>query len=55
MEYLNFNVDKWTSNRDSLVSWIDRNHPELTGFIFDLTPKGAENYMKAIELYKKAQ
>ena len=54
MEYLNFDVDKWTSNRDSLVNWIDRYHPELNGFIYDLTKKGAEDYIKAIELYKNA-
>jgi len=53
-EYLNFDVDKWTSNRDSLVSWVDRNQPELSGFIYDMTKEGAEKYMKAIVLYKNA-
>jgi hypothetical protein len=53
-EYLNFDLNKWTSNRDSLVSWIDKNHPELSGFIYDMTKEGAENYLKAIELYNNA-
>ncbi len=52
VEYLNFNVNKWTSNRDSLVAWINSHHPELSGFIYDLTREGAENYLKAIELYQ---
>jgi hypothetical protein len=53
-EYLNFDLEKWTSKRDSLVLWIDKNHPELSGFIFDMTKEGAANYLKAIKLYKNA-
>ncbi|WP_420400963.1 hypothetical protein [Flagellimonas sp.] len=41
----------WQKERDSLVSWIQKNHPKLDGFIHDMTMDGAINYVKAIELY----
>nr|WKN37832.1 hypothetical protein K4G66_03800 [Tunicatimonas sp. TK19036] len=41
----------WQEERDSLVSWVNMNHPELDGFVHDLTMNGAINYRKAIELY----
>ena len=37
---------------DSLVNWIGENHPELDGFVYDMTMKGSINYVKAIELYE---
>ena len=46
--------DIWEAQRDSLVAWIDNHHPELTGFVHDLTQKGAENYIIAIELYERS-
>ncbi len=55
IEYLNVDWTVWTSQRDSLVSWIEKNHKELSGFIYDQTLKGAENYLHAIELYKKEE
>jgi len=42
----------WEKQVDSLVNWTKKNHPELDGFINDLTMKGALNYVKAIELYE---
>lgn len=54
-EYLKFDFEKWQSRRDSLVSWIDDNHPELSGFIYDQTVKGGQDYLFAIELYQKAK
>tara|TARA_R110002012_G_scaffold159274_2_gene320923 strand:+ start:1468 stop:2019 length:552 start_codon:yes stop_codon:yes gene_type:complete len=43
----------WAQERDSLVNWIKNNHPELDGFINDLSMKGAQNYLSAIALYQK--
>jgi len=45
------NWEKWAEKRDSLVTWTDQHHPELTGFINDMTKVGAENYKQAIQLY----
>jgi hypothetical protein len=50
-EYVDFNDSTFVKNRDKLVSWIDENHPELTGFIYDQTEYGGKQYLKAIKLY----
>ncbi|QLE00307.1 hypothetical protein HX109_01525 [Galbibacter sp. BG1] len=47
-----FDVDTFVKNRDKLVDWIDKNHPELNGFINDQTQAGGIKYLKAIALYK---
>lgn len=49
------NWKMWAKGVDSLVNWIKLNHPELDGFIYDLTMQGATNYMKAISLYKSSK
>lgn len=52
MDYKNFDLYQWSSRRDTLVKWIETYHPELSGFNFDMTKNGAENYLKSIELYE---
>lgn len=42
----------WQMQVDSLVDWIDEMHPELNGFIHDMSMNGAINYMKAIDYYQ---
>lgn len=46
------NWELWGKEVDALVGWIAMNHPELDGFIYDLTMQGAIHYMKAITLYR---
>lgn len=50
-DYVNFDYPTWEKNKSGLMSWIDKNHPELTGFIYDLTEDGGIRFLKAIELY----
>ncbi|WP_299215729.1 hypothetical protein [uncultured Dokdonia sp.] len=42
----------WAKERDSLVNWTKVHHPELDGFINDMTMNGALQYLKAIAFYK---
>lgn len=51
----NANWEIWQKERDSLVNWVKLNHPELDGFINDLSMKGAVDYLTAIDFYKKRQ
>lgn len=45
----------WKQQVDTLVNWTRSNHPELDGFINDQSMQGAQNYLKAIELYQRSQ
>lgn len=51
-KYVIFNDSIFVKNRDELLSWVDKNHPELNGFINDQTKSGGIKYLKAIELYE---
>lgn len=51
-DYVNFQENTWARNKTELLSWIDENHPELNGFIYDQTEAGGMKFLKAIELYK---
>lgn len=51
-EYVEADFETWVAKKDTLVNWIKVNHPELDGFIYDMTKQGAENYLKAIELFE---
>lgn len=52
LECPNANWKLWRQGVDSLVNWTKEHHPELDGFINDLSLKGARNYLKAIELFE---
>ncbi|WP_405399711.1 hypothetical protein [Maribacter sp. Asnod2-G09] len=51
LDYIDVNWDTWSQRKDSLVSMVKINHPELDGFVNDMTMKGAVNYLQAMELY----
>jgi len=51
LESIDTNWEVWIQERDSLVNWIKNNHPDLDGFVNDMTMKGSKNYLKAIELF----
>ena len=47
-----FNEKIWQKNVSTLEKWINDNHPELNGFLYDQTMEGGMKYLKAIELYQ---
>ncbi len=52
VEYVDFNDTLWADKREKLVKWVEEHHPELDGFLYDQTKKGAVKYQKAIQLFK---
>ena len=54
-KYVIFNDSVFAKNRADLLNWIDKNHPELNGFIHDQTKTGGMTYLKAIDLYENRE
>lgn len=52
--YISFNETLWVKNVTALTTFINTNHPEMKDFIYDQTKQGARDYLKAMDLYKKA-
>lgn len=50
-DYVNFNYAAWEKNKTELLSYINQNHPELNGFLNDLTKDGGIKFLKAITFY----
>ncbi|MBU2947883.1 hypothetical protein [Zobellia uliginosa] len=50
--YTDNDFSVWSAKKDTLVSWVKENHPELDGFVNDMTMTGAMNYLRAIEFYE---
>ncbi|APQ17625.1 hypothetical protein [Maribacter hydrothermalis] len=55
LDYIDVNWNIWAQRRDSLVGWIKINHPELDGFVNDISKKGAMNYLQAIKMYENRE
>ncbi|MEX0290048.1 MAG: hypothetical protein AB3N14_13140 [Flavobacteriaceae bacterium] len=51
-KYEVFNDSVFSQNRSKLLNWIDENHPDLNGFIYDQTEAGAVKYLRALKLYR---
>jgi len=50
-DYIDTDFRKWSNRRDKLVQWTRENHPEIPGFIIDISIEGAQNYILAINLF----
>ena len=51
INYPNFNYNKWSARRDTLVKWINENHPEFNGFLNGMSANEANKYLQAMDLY----
>tara|TARA_R110001583_G_scaffold118679_1_gene270121 strand:- start:7973 stop:8542 length:570 start_codon:yes stop_codon:yes gene_type:complete len=51
LESIDVNWEVWNQEKDALVNWIKKNHPDLDGFVNDMTMKGSKEYLEAIKLY----
>ena len=56
-QYLNFDEATWDRNKNALLNWSEKQHPELelNRFIYDQTESGGKKLLKAIEGYKNKE
>jgi len=52
---LNFDEKAWNKKKTALITWVNKNHPELENFINDQTEAGGIKYLRAIELYNQKE
>jgi len=52
VKYEVFDISRFVKNREELVLWVDKNHPELNGFLEAQTKSVAMKYLKALELFQ---
>ncbi|RED43954.1 hypothetical protein DFQ10_104145 [Winogradskyella eximia] len=52
VKYEVFDISRFVKNREVLVHWVDKNHPELNGFLEAQTKSVAMKYLKALELFQ---
>jgi hypothetical protein len=53
--YLNMDFDKWGKNRESLIAWVDKEQPDLSGFMNKQNSDYAMKYLKAMQLYSNSE
>ncbi len=53
ISYQNMDYTKWQDSRDSLMSWINLNHPDLENFMDKQDAEFGKEYKKAISLYNE--
>jgi hypothetical protein len=49
--YVNMDFAKWGQKRDTLINWVDREQPDLSGFMNIQNSEYAEKYLKVINMY----
>jgi hypothetical protein len=55
VRYLNMDFDKWGEARDSLISWVDKEQKDLSGFMDIQNSEYANKYLEAIQLFCSTQ
>jgi hypothetical protein len=53
VEYVVYNDSLFVQNRGYFLEWVNKNHPEMNGFIYDQTKTGGLKYLELIKLYER--